>query len=129
MKPTNLFCLALAASLSFTALGCSEGAGGSYPKDVSIEYVVSSSTDNAQADITYSDSAGEDKGAGLVSLPYSVTVERTIEEFDSVSMSASVPFSLTTPDDLVLEVKVDGETVATQTETNANNASLYYSFE
>ena len=100
-----------------------------FPRDVSIEYRISSTTVGATVAVTYTDAEGGDAHETEVQLPTAFEVDCEVHEFDGLYLSASVDPAEPMPTDLHLEIDVGGELVASQTDLSERYASVIYSFE
>ena len=123
-RTLGLFC---GITLGISILGCigAPDLEDTYPKEVAIEYIVTSTSDDF-AEIGYTNETGGDNNTGDVELPYSVTVNKTVERYEVVSMSVSMG---PTPNAFTLEIKVDGESVARESHANVGFRSLNHLFE
>ena len=108
-------------------LGAPDLEDSSYPREVSIEYIVSSSSPEAICDITYTNDTGGDTSTDAVALPYEARVDTTIEAYDLVRVMAYCRGDA--PDDLTVEIKVDGVSVEREVQVNKSNAWLTHFFD
>ena len=95
-----------------------------YPRQVAIEYKVTSTTGLAKANVMYTNDTGgftTDDGAAL---PFSRSLTRTVKQYDSLSLSVAS----TTPGALDIDILVDGAVVETKTfsgTTVVSGSSIY----
>ncbi|MFV0553628.1 MAG: hypothetical protein ACK5LR_02880 [Mangrovibacterium sp.] len=86
-KIKSLMLLFMFAALNF--VGCSEDEESGYPKTVQIKYEVSSSTDNATADITIVNATGGESDSEGKVLPFSQTITKEVKHFETITLTAS----------------------------------------
>ena len=124
MNVRHIIATAFGATLLINILGCLGGpdVGEDYPMDVSIEYIVTSTSPWASCEITYTNHTGGDTVVDAADLPFSATVDATVEEYDVFRvMTYCHGESL---DDLTVEIKVDGVSVEREVQFNDNFALL-----
>jgi len=80
--------------------------GSSYPKEVNIEYRITSTTGLATADILYVNETGGRTSVDNVSLPYSLKFKRTVNSLDNAAISFSKSASGTAKSEILVEDKV-----------------------
>ena len=122
----------LAIALSVTLMtACSkskdDNGGSSYPKTVSIEYKVVSSTGLKAAEITWTNETGGNSDLDNAALPFSKKFDRKVEKYNIIYLRAlsGVGGSLT------LEIYVDGKKVQSKTATGSGvfTDMIGYTFE
>lgn len=86
-----------------------EGAG-SYPKEVNIEYRVTSVKNISTGDVLYTNETGGNTIVEKVSLPYSVKVKKTVKLNDGLGFN----FSSLTGGEVKVEILVNGQVVETK---------------
>jgi hypothetical protein len=107
----------LAASVVFLSASCSKDDDGppppssSYPKNVSVEYKVSSSSGLSTAgSIMYTNATGGSTSVSNSSLPFSKKIDITVNRYDNVALSVTHPNGGT----LKLEILVNNVVVKSQ---------------
>jgi len=85
--------------------------GSSYPRDVNVEYRVTSSTGLAKGDVLYANETGGNTTLDNVSLPYSVKFKKNAKQMDNLAIS----FSAIGSGDAKAEILVDNKVVETKT--------------
>ena len=81
-------------------------AGNSYPKEVNIEYKITSTTGLATADILYVNETGGRTSVDNVTLPYSIKFKRTVNNLDNAAISFSESASGTAKSEILVDDKV-----------------------
>jgi len=105
-----LMLLLLVASCSKDDDGQPE-TGDSYPKEVNVEYRVTSTTGLASADVLYVNASGGRTSVDNVALPYSIKLKRTVNKLDNLAIS----FSKGASGEAKAEILVDDKVVETET--------------
>jgi len=99
----------------------------SYPKDITMEYIVTSTISGATADISFTNDTGGNTDQTNVSLPFTRTINKNVEfaEIFTITAASSSASSLT------LEILVDDSSVKKQTfESDSYNVGvLIYQFD
>ncbi len=120
------------ASVLFVSASCGKDnddpPASSYPKKVSVEYRVSSSSGITTAsEVVYRNEAGSLSGLSNVSLPFSKKLSLTVNQYDNVSISVNHSGGGT----VKLEILVDNVLVKSQEFTNSPviSGSLPYIFQ
>lgn len=85
--------------------------GNSYPRDVNVEYRVTSSTGLAKGDVIYTNETGGNTILDNVSLPYSVKFKKNAKQMDNLAIN----FSAIASGDAKAEILVDNKVVETKT--------------
>ncbi|UPT69862.1 MAG: hypothetical protein M0D53_12045 [Flavobacterium sp. JAD_PAG50586_2] len=115
--------------LSILFCACSsddnDSGGNSYPKEVSITYKVSSSNTTSAQAVSYKNATGGMATVTNVALPYTITVNRTVNEGDDASIGYS---SANASANVTLQILVDNSVVKTQNFTVGTGA-IQYLFE
>ncbi|MDF2695587.1 MAG: hypothetical protein K0S65_3970 [Labilithrix sp.] len=107
----------VAAMLMGTAAcGDDEDSGGGQqqatsPREVTVEYKVTSTSGLTKADVTYVNESGGRDTADDVALPFTKQVTRTVKQFDNLALSVSADVG----GSLTAEILVDGKSVDTKT--------------
>lgn len=107
--------------------GCVDDPMADYPKNVSIEYRVTSTTPNLTVDVSYTNETGGDTDTGSVGLPYSKKFTDKVEFGYIISLSVISD----EPGTAKLEILVDNKVVETQTFESASFivGTILYQFE
>lgn len=103
-----------------------EGAG-SYPKEVNIEYRVTSVKNITSGDVLYSNETGGNTIVDKVTLPYSVKVKRTVKQNDNLGFNFSTPGS----GEVKVEILVNDKVVETKSfaSTSYISGTVVYIFQ
>jgi hypothetical protein len=100
--------LAIVGALSL--VGCGGDDEPSYPRSVTVEYKVTSSSGLTEADVRYTNETGGSSSEDAVRLPYSKKFTRSVKAYDSLALSAdSNPGGA-----LTTEILVDDKSVVQQ---------------
>lgn len=86
------------------------GGGGAYPRDVEIEYKVTS-PGFAAADVIYENESGGNASESAVALPFSKKISRTVKQYDAAVINAQAEGG----GQLDVEILVDGTSVEKKT--------------
>lgn len=86
------------------------GQGSVYPRQVVVEYRVSSKTDLKTADVLYTNESGGLSNEDGVALPFSKKLARSVNQGDSLSLSVSARSG----GELTAEIRTDDEVVETK---------------
>lgn len=97
------------------------GSGGTYPRQVSITYRVSSITTNSLVLITYDNESGGQATVGTPVLPFTKTISRTVSKYTVIT----VGFAVNPAQTVKLEILVNNTVVKSQEYTAANSAMSY----
>lgn len=124
-KSTQYLLYAALCLIALSSMACL--LDSKYPKTVTVAYSVTSS-DDARSKITYTNETGGESKTDAVTLPWTKTIKMEVESYDFVGLSVSTPFLSSTPDDLILEIKVDGKSVERQVNENASSAYISHTF-
>lgn len=117
MKSTSsLYCIVLVLCVTILFSCGSDDPTSPYPKNVSIEYKVTSTTSGLTADISYTNETGGDSDTGQVSLPYSKKFTDRVEFAEIITLSALTD----DPGMIKLEIIIDNKVVETQTFESAS---------
>ena len=125
----------LLSTLCFVgAVSCSDPAdagggalgGAAYPRQVALEYKVTSTTGIATALVRYTNDSGGEATVDDAPLPFSATLTRSVKQYDIVKLGASA----SNGGALTTELLVDGKPVDTKTSsgTSSVTAVSMYSF-
>ncbi|HRN49525.1 MAG TPA: MmpS family transport accessory protein [Niabella sp.] len=108
----------------FLATSCKKSGsdiGNNYPKQVNITYRVSSTATNSLVSITYDNETGGQTTVNNPSLPFTITITKTVNKNNIITLGYFV-----NPDQTVkLEILVNNEVVKSQTYSNPNSAMSY----
>jgi hypothetical protein len=85
--------------------------GNSYPRDVNVEYRVTSSTGLAKGDVLYHNETGGNTSLDNVTLPYSVKFKKNAKQMDNLAIN----FTALGNGDAKAEILVDDKVVETKT--------------
>ncbi len=116
--------------LTTTIISCGkdEEASTGYPRNVNVEYRVTSSNVRI-CDVLFRNETGSDGFTNLddVTVPYTVKFSKSVKQFDSLAMSVTASAAGT----LTVEILVDGKVVKTDSFTGNNiiSGSSVYLFE
>jgi hypothetical protein len=91
-------------------------APGKYPKEVTIEYRITSTTGVNKADVTYTNETGGMSNIDNAAIAFSKKFKRTVKQYDVLGLS----FSVSANGNLKGEILVDDKVVATQTFTGTS---------
>jgi len=80
--------------------------GNTYPKEVSIEYRITSTTGLGTADVLYVNETGGRTSVDNVTLPYSLKLKRTVKNLDNAAISFSKSASGTAKSEILVDDKV-----------------------
>lgn len=113
--PLRLFALLLSIAL---VTSCKKdknddpGTGGGYPKEVNIEYKLTTTTSGLNAaDVDYTNETGGSTSNDVATVPFSVKFKKNVKLYEVIVFSA---FSMK-PGNLKLEILVNGNVVKTET--------------
>jgi hypothetical protein len=109
-------------SLLFTS--CSkddDNNGSSYPKQVSITYIVSSTTTASASLVIYQNETGGNTDVTNPTLPYTKTFTRTVNQYDLLSLG----YGTNTNQTVKMEILVNNTLVKSQTFTSTSGAITY----
>lgn len=120
----------LLLSLAIISSSCSSdddnnSGGSTYPRQVSITYKVNSSNTTSAQAVSYKNATGSMATVTDVTLPYTITVNRTVNAGDDASVGYS---SSNTSANVTLQILVDNSVVKTQ-DFNAGTAAIAYLFQ
>jgi len=104
-----------------------DNGGGGYPKDVTIEYKVTSISGTTAGDIIYFNETGGNTILENVGLPFSKSFKRNVKQYDA----ATINFTGRTGGEVKVDILVDGKVVKSQnySGTSVITGSLVYLFE
>ena len=140
MKNTKGRLLTLAL-ISLTALGlnsCTKDSspddpGSEFPREVTIVYTASSTTRTVAESVSYTNNSGGSTSLDNVTLPFTVTITRTVDVADFAALNALVvsPASESVMEDVKVEIRINGQVVDTETGTGSGSATAdaFYLFE
>lgn len=97
------------------------GTGGTYPRQVSITYKVSSTSTSSLILITYDNENGGQTTVNNPVLPYTKTITRTVDRYSIVTLG----FAVNPAQNVKLELLVNDQVVKSQDYTSANSAMSY----
>lgn len=113
--------LFLAANSIVGIAGCSDdddssgpGGGGAvatYPRSVTVEYKVTSTTGLAEAAIIYENESGGKTVEDALPIPFTKTFTRTVNQYDQLGLSVQAPVG----GSATAEILVDGKSVDSKT--------------
>lgn len=83
---------------------------GSYPKEVTIEYRVTSIKNISKGDVLYTNETGGNTTVDNVSLPYSVKLKKTVKQNDALGFN----FSTLAAGEVKVEILVNDKVVETK---------------
>ena len=92
-----------------------------YPKQVSIIYKVTSATTSSASNIKYKNETGGDTDVANPSLPYSKTINRTVNKGDVLTLA----YGTNTNQTVKLEILVNNASVLSQEFTTTSGAIVY----
>ncbi len=95
--------------------------GSTYPKQVSIIYKVTSATTSSASIIKYKNETGGDTDVANPSLPYSKTINRTVNKGDVLTLA----YGTNTNQTVKLEILVNNASVLSQEFTTTSGAIVY----
>ncbi|UBB90725.1 hypothetical protein J4771_05095 [Candidatus Kaistella beijingensis] len=95
--------------------------GSTYPKQVSITYKVTSATTSSASIIKYKNETGGDTDVANPSLPYSKTINRTVNKGDVLTLA----YGTNTNQTVKLEILVNNASVLSQEFTTTSGAIVY----
>ena len=95
--------------------------GSTYPKQVSITYKVTSATTSSASIIKYKNETGGDTDVANPSLPYSKTINRTVNKGDVLTLA----YGTNTNQTVKLEILVNNASVLSQEFTTSSGAIVY----
>lgn len=101
--------------------------GNSYPRDVNVEYRVTSTSGLKNGDVIYTNETGGNAIVDNVTLPYSVKFKKNVKQFDNLAIN----FSAMTSGDAKAEILVNDKVVETKTfsGTSIITGSAVYIFQ
>lgn len=101
--------------------------GSSYPRDVNVEYRVTSTSGLKNGDVIYTNETGGNTILDNVTLPYSVKFKKNVKQFDNLAIN----FSAMTSGDAKAEILVNDKVVETKTfsGTSIITGSAVYIFQ
>ena len=108
--PLRLFSILMAVVLLGTACKKDKDKKSGFPRNVTIEYKVSSNSGLSTADITYTNESGGLTDVDNASLPFSRTITKTLNNAQAVGLNGGKSI----PGHLKLEIIVDGKSVVAQ---------------
>jgi len=122
---TKLVYFLVAIFASFTIISCNrdndDSGSGSYPKQVSVVYKVTSTTTSAATLVQYKNETGANVDVPNATLPYTKTFNRTVNKNDVLALS----YGTNTNQTVKLEILVNNVSVKTQTFTSTAGAITY----
>ncbi|MDV3462938.1 hypothetical protein CMV04_18185 [Elizabethkingia anophelis] len=95
--------------------------GSSYPKQVSITYKVTSTTTSSASIIKYKNETGGDTDVANPSLPYSKTINSTVNKGDILTLA----YGTNTNQTVKLEILVNNSSVLSQEFATTSGAIVY----
>ena len=95
--------------------------GSTYPKQVSITYKVTSATTSSASIINYKNETGGDTDVANPSLPYSKTINRTVNKGDVLTLA----YGTNTNQTVKLEILVNNVVVKSEENTTTASAIVY----
>lgn len=103
-----------------------DGPGG-YPKNVEVEYRVTSVANVTSGEVNYVNESGAQTIVNPAALPFSKKITKKVEAGDLVRLS----FYSSTPGSVKIELLVDGKVVDSKTPASTNSIYevVYYGFE
>ncbi|MCX2481063.1 hypothetical protein OQY15_18305 [Pedobacter sp. MC2016-15] len=101
--------------------------GNSYPRDVNVEYRVTTTSGLKNGDVIYTNETGGNAIVDNVTLPYSVKFKKNVKQFDNLAIN----FSAMTSGDAKAEILVNDKVVETKTfsGTSIITGSAVYIFQ
>jgi hypothetical protein len=118
LKKTAALAAAVCALASMTACGDDEEAStpaSAYPREVAVEYKVTSSSGLSEANVMYTNETGGNS-SDTPKLPFSKKFRMTVKQYDSLAYSVT-----STAGELTGEILVDDKVVDTKTFTSTSN--------
>ncbi|WP_442587551.1 hypothetical protein ACSBL2_16010 [Pedobacter sp. AW31-3R] len=108
LKLFTLPCLVLTILFTSCSKDDNDGPEGdnSYPKEVNIEYRVTSVSGITGGDVLYTNSTGGQTSVDNISLPYSVKLKRTVNQYDNLALNFSAQGNGEVKAELLVEDKV-----------------------
>lgn len=124
---TKLVYLFVAIFASLAIISCNrdndDSGSGSYPKQVTVAYKVTSTTASSATLLQYKNETGGNTDVPNATLPYTKTFNRTVNKNDILSLA----YGTNTSQTVKLEILVNNVSVKTQT-FNSTAGAIVYSF-
>ncbi|TBX69891.1 hypothetical protein EZL74_05605 [Flavobacterium silvisoli] len=120
MIPVTIFALIFSLLLSSCSSDSSSNTT-SYPKNVEIMYRVTSTTTNSTAIVQYKNETGGNTDVTNASLPYTKSLQRTVNKNDVLSLG----YGTNTNQTVKLEILVGNTVVKSQTFQSTSGAVTY----
>lgn len=98
-----------------------DNSSSSYPKQVSITYIVSSTTASSASLVIYQNETGGNTDVTNPTLPYTKTLTRTVNKNDVLSLG----YGTNTSQTVKMEILVNNSIVKSQTFTSTSGAITY----
>lgn len=124
--PVKIIALLLSATLLFSCKKSKDDDKSSYPKEVTIEYRVTTTTSGLNAaDVTYTNETGGMSDIDLAALPFSKKITKTVNQYEVIGISTSVGKG----GNLKAEILVNDKVVKTETFTGTSFVSGIFSYQ
>lgn len=115
--PVKMIALLLSVSLLFSCKKDKDGDNSSYPKDVTIEYRITTTTSGLNAaDVTYTNETGGMSNIDLAALPFSKKFTKRVNQYETLGLSTTA----TKGGNLKAEILVNDKVVKTETYTGTS---------
>lgn len=115
-----LFMVAFIFSASFSSCSGKKTENRNlYPKEVMIQYKVTSTSGLSTANIIYTNETGGNTSLSNQSLPFTISFKRIVKQYDIIALTGSV----FTSGSLKFEILIDGTLVDSKTATGTNSVS------
>jgi hypothetical protein len=125
--PVKMIALLLSVSLLFSCKKDKDGDSG-YPKDVTIEYRVTTTTSGFNAaDVTYNNETGGRSDIDNAAIPFSKKITKRVDKYETIGLSVTAARG----GDLKTEILVNDKVVKTETYTSTSivHGVLVYQFD
>ncbi|AXY72858.1 hypothetical protein D3H65_02235 [Paraflavitalea soli] len=126
--PVKIIALLLSASLLFSCKKDKDNDNSSYPKDVTIEYRVTTTTSGLNAaDVNYTNETGGMSSIDLAPIPFSKKITKRVNQYEVIGLSVTAIKN----GNLKTEILVNDKLVKTETYTSTSviHGTLAHQFE